>query len=213
MVGALAVLALFQLWLVPVLFAKLPPELDGLARGRRLMTVIVVTLGVVAVVQTSRVSTFMGDSALAADATQLAFITVLRKAGKFKFQSAFSSWLYRVAVNCCIDLKRKRARTHSLSMTDPDVAMLADGGDYRRPETPGPEEYARQGELVQEVSKAISRLNPRLSVVVVLRYLEGLGYEEIAEILEMPLGTVKSRLNRAHAALEQDLGPRLDSLS
>lgn len=155
----------------------------------------------------------MGDSALAADATQLAFITVLRKAGKFKFQSAFSSWLYRVAVNCCIDLKRKRARTRSLSMTDPDVAMLADGGDSRRPETPGPEEHARQGELAEEVSKAISRLNPRLSVVVVLRYLEGLGYEEIAEILEMPLGTVKSRLNRAHAALEQDLGPRLDSLS
>jgi len=155
----------------------------------------------------------MGDSALAADATQLAFITVLRKAGKFKFQSAFSSWLYRVAVNCCIDLKRKRTRTRSLSMTDPDVAMLADGGDSRRPETPGPEEHARQGELVEEVSKAISRLNPRLSVVVVLRYLEGLGYEEIAEILEMPLGTVKSRLNRAHAALEQDLGPRLDSLS
>jgi RNA polymerase sigma-70 factor (ECF subfamily) len=48
---------------------------------------------------------------------------------------------------------------------------------------------------------------------VVLRYLEGLGYEEIAEILELPLGTVKSRLNRAHAALEQDLGPKLDDLS
>ncbi len=155
----------------------------------------------------------MGDSSLAADATQLAFITVLRKARKFKFKSAFSSWLYRVAVNRCIDLKRKHARSRSLSMTEPEVAMLADGGDCRRPENPGPEEHARHGELVREVSKAISRLNPRLSVVVVLRYLEGLGYEEIAEILEMPLGTVKSRLSRAHAALEKDLGPRLDSLS
>ena len=72
---------------------------------------------------------------------------------------------------------------------------------------------ARRSELAREVGQAISRLNPRLSVVVVLRYLEGLGYEEIAEILELPLGTVKSRLNRAHAALEQDLGPRLDQLS
>jgi RNA polymerase sigma-70 factor (ECF subfamily) len=60
------------------------------------------------------------------------------------------------------------------------------------------------------VGKAISRLNPRLSSVVVLRYTEGLGYEEIAEVLEIPLGTVKSRLNRAHAALEADLGPGLD---
>ena len=154
----------------------------------------------------------LGDPALAADATQLTFVSVMKKAGKFKFQSAFSSWLFRVAVNCCIDLKRKRGRHHSLSMNEPEIAMLAEGGDSRRPVNPGPEENARRAELVQEVSNAISRLNPRLSVVVVLRYLEGFGYEEMADILEIPLGTVKSRLNRAHAALEQDLGPRLDSL-
>jgi RNA polymerase sigma-70 factor (ECF subfamily) len=155
----------------------------------------------------------MGDSALAADATQLAFITVLRKARKFNFRSAFSSWLYRVAVNRCIDLKRKGARHRTLSMNEPEVARIAEGGDTRRAGIPGPEAHARHSELVLVVGQAISRLNPRLSVVVVLRYLEGLGYEEIAEILEVPLGTVKSRLNRAHAALEKDLGPRLDSLS
>lgn len=154
----------------------------------------------------------LGDSALAADATQLTFLTVLRKARKFDFRSAFSSWLYRVAVNRCIDLRRKRSRHHSVSMSEPEVEAIAAGGDRRSSQNPGPEEHARRAELVEEVGRAISRLNPRLSVVVVLRYLEGLGYEEIAEILELPLGTVKSRLNRAHAALEQDLGPRLDDL-
>ena len=155
----------------------------------------------------------LGDRALAADATQLTFLTVLRKAGKFDFRSAFSSWLYRVAVNRCIDLKRKRTRQRSVSMTEPEVAVLAEGGDARRTEISDPEVNAERSELVQVIKEAISKLNPRLSVVVVLRYLEGLGYEEISEILDVPLGTVTSRLNRAHAALEQDLGPRLDSLS
>ncbi len=155
----------------------------------------------------------LGDRALAADATQLTFLTVLRKARKFNFRCAFSSWLYRVAVNRCIDLKRKRTRHRPLSMTEPEVALLAEGGDSRRAGNLGPDVNAERSELVQVIKEAISRLNPRLSVVVVLRYLEGLGYDEISEILDVPLGTVKSRLNRAHAALEQDLGPRLDSLS
>jgi RNA polymerase sigma-70 factor, ECF subfamily len=152
----------------------------------------------------------LNDHALAADATQVAFITVLRKAGKFDFRSAFSSWLYRVTVNRCIDLRRQRTRRPVLSMTDPDVQRLAEGGDPRQAGNLGPPEKASQSELAQIVNHAISGLNPRLSIVVVLRYLEGLGYEEIAEILKVPLGTVKSRLNRAHAALEAVLGPRLD---
>ena len=75
---------------------------------------------------------------------------------------------------------------------------------------PGPFEGAGKSELKNELARAIARLNPRLVVVVVLRYVKGLGYEEIAEVLKMPLGTVKSRLNRAHAVLEADLGPQFD---
>ena len=81
---------------------------------------------------------------------------------------------------------------------------------YRPDFHPDPEATARGKERAALVSKAIRKLNPRLSAVVVLRYTEGLGYEEIAEVLQVPLGTVKSRLNRAHAALEADLGPVLD---
>ncbi|MHC4472643.1 MAG: RNA polymerase sigma factor [Planctomycetota bacterium] len=153
----------------------------------------------------------LNDEALALDASQETFLVILRKSRRFKFQSAFSSWLYRVTVNQCIDLRRKRARRSQLSMSEPHVAVWVENEDLLRGETaPGPEESARRKELAAELRRAIANLNPRLAAVVVLRYMEGLGYEEIAESLDMPLGTVKSRLNRAHAALEEALGPKLD---
>jgi RNA polymerase sigma-70 factor (ECF subfamily) len=152
----------------------------------------------------------MGDRALAADVTQETFLTVLNKSRRFDFRSAFTSWLYRVTVNLCIDVKRKRNRRRSLSLSEPETAGRVEGSTAHPNAAPDPETAARGKELAALVSKAIGKLNPRLSVVVVLRYTEGLGYEEIADVLEVPLGTVKSRLNRAHAALEADLGPVLD---
>ena len=145
------------------------------------------------------------DPALAADVTQETFLTVLRKASKFDFRSAFSSWLYRVAVNLSIDARRKRGRHRPLSLGDPEVSAWAESADRRKEPPPGPLAAAAASELAEIVEKAVADLNPKLGVVVVLRYVEGLGYEEIAEILEVPLGTVKSRLNRAHAALEGEL--------
>jgi len=152
----------------------------------------------------------MGERALAADVTQEVFITIFSKARRFDFRAAFTSWLYRVTVNLCIDMKRKRSRRKSLSLSEPEVAGWAEGVVRTPNATPTPETAARRKELGEMIAKAIIELNPRLASVVVLRYTEGLGYEEIAEVLEVPLGTVKSRLNRAHAALEADLGPKLD---
>lgn len=152
----------------------------------------------------------LNDEALALDASQETFLLILRKSRRFKFRSAFSSWLYRVTVNQCIDLRRKRARRSQLSMSEPQVAAWVENEDRLRETSSGPEESARREELARELRRTIANLNPRLAAVVVLRYMEGLGYEEIAESLDMPLGTVKSRLNRAHAALEEALGPKLD---
>jgi len=151
-----------------------------------------------------------GDRAFAADVTQETFITILRKARRFDFRAAFTTWLYRVTVNLSIDLRRKRFRRPSLSLSEPDVADWVEGETAKPHDLPAPEEAARQKELEEFIAKAISKLNPRLASVVVLRYTEGLGYEEIADILEVPLGTVKSRLNRAHAALEVEIGPVID---
>ncbi|MEN8150569.1 MAG: sigma-70 family RNA polymerase sigma factor [Planctomycetota bacterium] len=153
----------------------------------------------------------LGDRDLAADVTQETFITIMKKAGRFDFRAAFSSWVYRITVNLCIDVRRKRSRQRALSLGDPEVTGWAEGsvrGSQSGSEE-GPEAAARKKELQAAVGKAVAALNPRLSSVVVLRYTEGLGYEEIAEVLRVPLGTVKSRLNRAHAALEVELGPRL----
>jgi RNA polymerase sigma-70 factor (ECF subfamily) len=152
----------------------------------------------------------LNDRSLASDVTQETFLLILRKAHKFNFRSAFSSWLYRVAVNLCIDTRRKRSRRRPLSLSEPEVAAWADRTDRRRNPAEGPETAAHREELSVAVERAIADLNPKLATVVVLRYVDGLGYEEIAEILGMPLGTVKSRLNRAHSALESQLGPRLD---
>lgn len=160
----------------------------------------------------STCSRILGESNLARDALQATFVLVLRKAHKFDFRSAFSSWLYRVAVNQCIDLRRRRDRHRPVSLSEPETAFLAERGDRRREPEPGPAERASRTEIGREIGREVSRLNPRLSAVVVLRYVQGLGYEEIAEVLDVPLGTVKSRLSRAHAALEAVLGPRLDEL-
>lgn len=152
----------------------------------------------------------LNDRTLAADVTQETFLQILRKARKFNFRSAFSSWLYRVAVNLCIDARRKQSRRRPLSLSEPEVAAWADRADRRREPTEAPETAANREELTHAIERAIADLNPKLATVVVLRYVDGLGYEEIAEVLAMPLGTVKSRLNRAHSALESQLGPRLD---
>ncbi len=156
----------------------------------------------------------LGDRALASDAVQEAFLAVYRKGARFEARSKFSSWLYRVVVNQCIDLRRreKRHRARSLSgalgtRSGEDEAVLpeiAADGDTR------PEPRAILGERAELVRHAITQLSPKLAEVVVLRYPQGRSYEEIGEILELPPGTVRSRLNRAHAALRKLLADTLD---
>jgi RNA polymerase sigma-70 factor (ECF subfamily) len=149
---------------------------------------------------------------LAADATQATFLNVLRKASKFRFRSAFSSWLYRITVNQCIDIRRKKGRAPKLSLSEPEVGEQVGDQDLRRKGTTTPFDEAMRDELQAAIDRAISELDPRMAAVVVLRYSEGMDYHDIALALDLPLGTVKSRLSRAHAALVDRLGPKLDDL-
>jgi RNA polymerase sigma-70 factor, ECF subfamily len=163
----------------------------------------------------------LGDAALAADAVQEAFLTVFRKGGRFEARAQFTSWLYRVVLNQSIDLRRRERRQRMAPLGDPSggsrgadaqsrrIASVEHGTDPASP-LPAPDETALGAETAAIVRAAIARLSPKLAAVVVLRYPEGLSYEEIGEILELPPGTVRSRLNRAHAALREILGPRLD---
>jgi len=152
-----------------------------------------------------------GNASDALDASQETFGILFRKIGDFRFQSRFSSWVYRIAINASIDLKRRQSSRRLASLdavTDPggEEAGRFDLEDER---SELPAEVASRHELESEVHCAISRLSPKLRTITVLRYIESLSYDEIAETLQISLGTVKSRLSRAHAAMDRELTPVL----
>lgn len=153
-----------------------------------------------------------GNGADALDASQETFGILFRKLPNFRFQSKFSSWVYRIAVNSSIDMKR-RARTRRIASLDAVQEAGPDGGsrfDIRDDRIEMPMASASRKELEAEVQRALDRLSPKLRAIVVLRYTQSLSYEEIGETLKISLGTVKSRLSRAHEALDRELSPLLD---
>ena len=147
----------------------------------------------------------VNDRNEAEDILQEVFILLFRKIQRFRARANFSSWVYRITVNASLDHLRRRRRIP----TPGAPATLLDA-----PEDVGPlslpEQAAALQDLNGDVEQALGRLSDKLRVVVVLRYLEGQSYADIAEILECSLGTVKSRLNRAHAALRTELASRYD---
>ena len=149
-----------------------------------------------------------GSAADAMDVVQETFSLLFRKIGSFRFSSLFSTWLFRIVVNCSIDSLRQagnraQARAQSLS-------QLPRGEEPPEEEQQGPSESAEQGELERHVQRSIQRLSPKLRAILVLRYLEGLSYEELCHALEISIGTVKSRLARAHLALHGVLDGTLE---
>lgn len=154
-----------------------------------------------------------GSAADALDASQETFGILHRKIAGFRFESKFSSWVYRIAVNSSIDIKR-RAATRPLASLD--ALQASDDGDSSGPlqieddTTEAPIATASRHELEIDIQRAIDRLSPKMRTIIVLRYLESLSYDEIADSLAISLGTVKSRLSRAHAALDRELTPVVD---
>ncbi len=154
-----------------------------------------------------------GNATDALDASQETFGIVFRKLSGFRFESKFSSWAYRIAVNTSIDLKR-RSRSRKVASLDAirERNHRAGGQPYdpvdERVEMPMA--AASRHELEREVQAAIGRLSHKLQAITVLRYNESLSYEQISETLQISLGTVKSRLSRAHQVLDRELTPVLD---
>lgn len=146
------------------------------------------------------------DREEAEDITQEAFLNVFRAIDSFK-GDRFSPWIYKIASNLCLDrLRRRRLPTVSLDApvnADMDVAReIADS-------TSLPEEEALSEALGVDIQRAIDSLPERYRVVTVLRHIEDLSYEEIAEVLGIPLGTVKTRLFRAREMLRARLSDSL----
>jgi RNA polymerase sigma-70 factor, ECF subfamily len=138
---------------------------------------------------------YFGDPRDAEDATQDAFIALLRRASTFAGTAAFSTWMYRVAINACNDLARKRARRPRSSAEDP--AALADVATL--------DDVLANRELGVELEAALRRLDPIYREAVVLHDVIGLPQAEIADRTGVAVGTVKSRIHRGHAQLASAL--------
>lgn len=146
---------------------------------------------------------FGGDAALAGDITQQVFLKLFTRISQFRHQSEFTTWLYRLTTNTCIDEQRKRRRFSPL----PD-ALAATGAHNNSGGAGVPAAEARfmRLEVADSVRDAIQTLKPKLRIAILLKYFEELSYEEIAEVLNCSKGTVASRLNRGHRILAQRLG-------
>ena len=154
-----------------------------------------------------------GNQEDALDAAQETLVTLAKRVRDFQYRSRFSSWVYRIAVNAAIDVRRRRLDTPRGGVqtrvgNDPEVFSDNQAEDAAS----DPTAQAVRSEAREQVRQALANINPRFSSLLTLRYIEGLSYEEISETLECSLGTVKSRLNRAHAALREYL-ERRDDLS
>ncbi len=132
---------------------------------------------------------------------------------RFRFDSKFTTWVFRIVTNCFLDLrKREQVRKHeSLEelLTTADSEMKKQFGS----EDESPLEIAERGERGKALEAAIQRLPEYQRAMIVMYHIEMLSYEEIAQTLDMPIGTVKSRLNRARLALKQVLDPMQELFS
>jgi len=137
----------------------------------------------------------------ARDCTQETFLKVYRKVGEFRAEAAFSTWLYRVAVNVCVGHLRKRQRTAAGSLEDENVREIADVG----PEVWTGLEREADEDRVREV---VSCLNDDYRVVLTLRYFQDLSYEEMVEVLGYTLAQVKVKLHRARRAFAREWAAR-----
>ena len=141
------------------------------------------------------------DREEAKDLTQEAFIKVWRGLKFYKHEAAFSTWLYRLTGNVCIDFLRQKKRKAAISLTAPEEEDQIDVLDP----APQPEEVVLQRQRKEAVADAMAELEDEFRLVLTLRVVQERSYEEIAEIMDLKVGTVKSRLARAREKLRKIL--------
>jgi len=139
----------------------------------------------------------LGDRDQALDATQETFLTIFRKAVQFQGKSAVGTWIYRIAVNTCYDLLRKAKRRPAISLPD-----------HLDPPDPGAEEAVDAAGVRPEIQRALADLPKDFRAAIVLADIEGMSLPEVAAVLGVPVGTVKSRVFRGRRLLARSLGNR-----
>jgi RNA polymerase sigma-70 factor, ECF subfamily len=137
-----------------------------------------------------------GDRSMADDVTQQIFLKLFTAIQQFRGDSEFTTWLYRLVVNACLDERRRRKR-----LLPWGESTVPTSHGHRKPQE---QQYARL-ELAAAVQEAIAELKPKFRMPILLKYIEGLSYEEIADVMGCSKGTVASRLNRGHSQLAKRL--------
>ncbi len=148
---------------------------------------------------------YVRDPEQALDITQEAFIKAYRALPRFRGDSAFYTWLYRIAVNTAknhLASQRRRPMNVELDLQDPEQYDL----HAKLKETDTPEGVTISNELQETVEKAINALPEDLKTAIILREIDGMSYEEIAETMQCPVGTVRSRIFRARDAISKKVG-------
>lgn len=150
------------------------------------------------------------DGDLAADIVSEAFVRVYNSIGNFRGQSAFGTWLYRILTNCYLD---NRKRDKSRFNTSLEGTFQLETGEVERQfqdDAPGPDEEAERSARETAIQEALAQMPEYQKAMLIMYHVESLSYEDIAEALDLPLGTVKSRLNRARIALRDLLANNME---
>jgi RNA polymerase sigma-70 factor (ECF subfamily) len=155
-------------------------------------------------------SRLIRDTAEIEDVAQEAFVKAYRALPNFRGDSAFYTWLYRIAINTAKNyLVSQGRRAPTSTQADVEDAETFDDGDHLR-DLNTPDSMLVTKQVAEAVNRAIDQLPEDLRTAIVLRELEGLSYEEIAESMQCPIGTVRSRIFRAREAIALELKPILD---
>jgi RNA polymerase sigma-70 factor (ECF subfamily) len=140
----------------------------------------------------------LGDYDDAAETAQEVFLSAYRAIGQFRGDANFSTWLYRIALNHA-STRRKSTSSRQRRLVPIDDTELVDDVEL------GPAETLEKKEIRQRVQRALKELQPEDAMVILLRDLQDIAYEDVARVLNIPVGTVKSRLHRARQALKARL--------
>ncbi len=154
------------------------------------------------------VNRYVKDPSEAQDVAQDTFIKAYRALGDFRGDSAFYTWLYRIAINTAKNYLLSRSRRHFDYEVDvQDAEQIENAPQLKDMETP--ENLLMNDQVVQVIRTAIEKLPEEMRIAITLREFEGMSYEEIAEAMDCPIGTVRSRIFRAREAIDEKLNPLL----
>ena len=158
---------------------------------------------------TNLVHRFIYDRDRAVEIAQEVFLRVFLHRKRYRRSGRFSTWIYTIAVNLAKNELRRKSRLRGVTSLDNLMEIAGDSGSYLAGKEPGPDQQTHQHKVEETVMAAIQQLPPKYREVILLRDIQQLTYEEIEQVLNIPGGTVRSRINRARSALKQILEPIL----